>query len=156
MKSAMIAAAGVMMFWGMPALAKDAAVEAPIYQFVDAFNKGDIAAAAATHAGDAHITDELAPYFWGGHDVVKRWADDYAKDATAKGLTNPKVALGAVTRELVTGDRAYVVMPSTYSFTLKGVAMAESAQMTFALKKLDSGWKIVAWTWTGPDASPVN
>ncbi|MBX9730136.1 MAG: DUF4440 domain-containing protein [Sphingomonas sp.] len=151
----MIAAAGVMMFWGAPALAKDAALEAPIYQFVEAFNKGDITAAAATHADDAHITDEFAPHFWGGHDVLKRWAADFDKDAAAKGLTNPKVVLGVVTRELVTGDRAYVVVPSTYTYTLKGVAMAESAQMTYALKKQANGWKIVAWTWTGPDASPA-
>lgn len=138
-----------------PALAKDAAVEAPISQFLEAFNKGDIAAAAATHAGDAHITDEVAPYFWGGHDVVQRWANDYARDAAAKGITDPKVVLGAPTRELVEGDRAYVIAPSVYTFTQKGVAMREAAQMTFALRKLATGWKIVAWTWTGPDATPV-
>ena len=138
-----------------PALAKDAAVEAPISQFLEAFNKGDIAAAAATHAGDAHITDEVAPYFWGGHDVVQRWANDYARDAAAKGITDPKVVLGAPTRELVEGDRAYVIAPSVYTFTQKGVAMREAAQMTFALRTLATGWKIVAWTWTGPDATPV-
>ncbi|OYX38494.1 MULTISPECIES: nuclear transport factor 2 family protein [unclassified Sphingomonas] len=138
-----------------PALAKDAAVEAPITQFLEAFNKGDIAAAAATHAGDSHITDEVAPYFWGGHDVVQRWAADYAKDAAAKGITDPKVVLGAPTRELIEGDRAYVIAPSVYTFTQKGVVMREAAQMTFALRKLATGWKIVAWTWTGPDATPV-
>lgn len=138
-----------------PALAKDAAVEAPITQFLEAFNKGDIAAAAATHSADAHITDEVAPYFWGGHDVVQRWATDYARDAAAKGITDPKVVLGAPTRELVEGDRAYVIAPSVYTFTQKGVAMREAAQMTFALRKLATGWKIVAWTWTGPDATPV-
>lgn len=147
---------GVLMTLGTaPALAHDAAVEAPITQFLEAFNKGDMAAAAATHADDAHITDEVAPYFWGGHDVVKRWADDYAKDAAERGITNPKVVLGGVTRELVAGDRAYVIAPSTYTFTLKGVPMREVAQMTFALRKLATGWKIVAWTWTGPDATPV-
>ncbi|WP_374146415.1 nuclear transport factor 2 family protein [Sphingomonas sp. 28-63-12] len=155
MKTIVIALASAIAVWAAPALAKDAAVEAPIYQFLDAFNKGDIAAAAATHADDAHITDEFAPHFWGGHDVLKRWAADFDKDAAAKGLTNPKVVLGGVTRELVEGDRAYVVVPSVYTFTLKGVAMRETAQMTFALHKEDGGWKIVSWTWTGPDASPV-
>lgn len=155
MLKSLIAAAAVFALVAVPALAKDAAVEAPITQFLEAFNKGDIAAAATTHADDAHITDEVAPYFWGGHDVVKRWAADYAKDAAAKGITDPKVVLGAPTRELIEGDRAYVIAPSVYTFTLKGVAMREAAQMTFALRKLQAGWKIVAWTWTGPDATPV-
>jgi ketosteroid isomerase-like protein len=155
MKTPMIAFAALMLFGATPAVARDAAVEAPITQFLKAFNKGDIAAAAATHADDSHITDEVAPYFWGGHDVVKRWADDYAKDAAAQGITNPKVVLGAASRELIAGDRAYVIAPATYTFTLKGVPMVESAQMTFALRKLAAGWKIIAWTWTGPNATPV-
>lgn len=146
---------GAMLINAAPALAKDAAVEAPIYAFVDAFNKGDTKAAAATHADDAHITDEVAPYFWGGHDVLARWAADYDKDAAAKGITKPSVTLGQVTRELVSGDHAYVVVPSVYTFTLKGVPMAEAAQMTFALHREPGGWKIVSWTWTGPDATPV-
>ena len=33
--------------------------------------------------------------------------------------------------------------------------MHEPAQMTYALKKTPGGWKIAAWTWTGPDPTPV-
>lgn len=156
MRHWLLALAGAMMLGTGPALARDAAVEAPIYRFLEAFNKGDTANAAATHAEDAHITDEFAPYFWGGHGVLNRWAADYAKDAQAKGITEPQVTLGEVTRELIEGDRAYVVVPSLYRYKLKGVAMAEVAQMTFALRRQPDGWKIVAWTWTGPDATPVN
>lgn len=137
------------------ALAQDAAVEAPIYQFVEAFNKGDVATALATHAADTHITDEVPPYFWGGHDAFQKWGADYEKDAAANGITNPKVVIGKVTRELVSGDHAYVIVPSVYTFTQKGVAMTETAQMTFALKKEAGTWKISAWTWTGPDPTPV-
>lgn len=144
-----------LLFCGSPAIARDAAVEAPILLFVDAFNKGDIATAATTMAEDTHITDEFSPYFWGGHDALGRWSADFEKDATAKGLTDPKVVLGTVTRTLVSGDRAYVIAPSTYSFKVKGVAMTEVAQMTFALRKRPDGWKILAWTWTGPDATPA-
>ncbi len=155
MNRSIVALAALMLSAATPAFARDAAVEAPITQFLEAFNKGDMSGAAATHADDAHITDEVAPFFWGGHDVVNRWAADYAKDAAAQGITDPKVVLGAVTREIVAGDRAYVIAPSTYTFKLKGVPMREVAQMTFALRKLPAGWKIIAWTWTGPDATPV-
>ena len=155
MNRSIITLAALMLSAATPALAHDAAVEAPITQFLEAFNKGDMAGAAATHADDAHITDEVAPFFWGGHDVVNRWAADYAKDAAAQGITEPKVVLGPPTREIITDDRAYVIAPSTYTFSLKGVPMREVAQMTFALRKLPAGWKIIAWTWTGPDATPV-
>ncbi len=155
MKALIMGIAGALAFGASPALAQDAAVEAPVYQFVDAFNKGDTAAAAATHADDAHITDEFAPHFWGGHHVIERWAADYAKDAEAKGITEPRVELGKVTRELVEGDAAYLVVPSVYTYKQHSVAMSETAQMTFALKKQSDSWKIVAWTWTGPNATPV-
>jgi len=138
-----------------PAFAADAAVEKVINGFVAAFNAGYMATATATHADDAHIVDELPPYFWGGHDVVKRWAESYAADAAAKGITDPKVVIGAPTREIVTGDRAYVIVPSLYTFKQKGIALTETAQMTFVLAKTGGDWRILSWTWTGPDPSPV-
>ena len=76
-------------------------------------------------------------------------------DAKAKGITEPGVSIGAPTRELVTGDHAYVIVPSVYTFKQKGVAMREAAQMTFALVKTAGGWKIASWTWTGPDPMPA-
>ena len=50
------------------AQATDPAVVAPITAFMAAFNKGDVAGAAATHAAvaDLVIVDEVAPYVWHG------------------------------------------------------------------------------------------
>jgi hypothetical protein len=45
--------------------------------------------------------------------------------------------------------------PDTYTFKKNGMLMRETAQMTFALAKGPTGWKIAAWTWTGPDAVPL-
>lgn len=56
-----------------------------------------------------------------------------------------------MTREIVTGSSAYVVVAVVYTFPQKGVAMREPAQMTFAMKKGAEGWKIAGWTWTGPE-----
>jgi len=134
----------------------DPAVEAPITAFVEAFNKGDNATAKAQMAaGGVVIIDEVPPFRWGGPKAFDGWVADYAKDAAANGITEPAVRIGAPTRTLVSGRHAYVIVPSVYSFKLKGVAMTEAAQMTFALDRGTAGWKIVAWTWTGPDATPV-
>ncbi len=56
----------------------------------------------------------------------------------------------------IDGDRAYVVVPSVYTFKQAGVAMRERAQMTFTLKKGGGGWLIHGWTWTGPKAQKVS
>ena len=121
----------VVLFMGaaVSAQAPDAQVMAPIQKFIDSFNKGDVAGAAATHAAvpELSITDEVSPYIWRGAQAFKGWS----------------------------GDLAYVVVPAVYTFKQGGVAMREAAQMTFALKKGADGWLIHAWTWTGPKPQKV-
>lgn len=138
--------------WAQPV---DPQVIAPINRFLDAFNKGDIPGAAATHAADAVISDEVPPFLWRGPQAFNTWAADLDRDAKKRGVTDPHVSVGAATRAEVDGDSAYVVVPSVYTFKQAGVAMRESAQMTFSLKKSASGWLIQAWTWTGPKARKV-
>jgi ketosteroid isomerase-like protein len=137
------------------AQAADPAIVAPINTFVTAFNKGDVAAAAATHTSvaDLIIIDEVPPYAWHGPKAVQTWlADLGAADAKAA-VTDQQVAISAPTRVEATGTAAYVIVPAVYTFKEKGVAMREAAQMTFFLKKGASGWLIHGWTWTGPKPS---
>jgi ketosteroid isomerase-like protein len=130
-------------------------ITAPVVKFIDSFNKGDVKAAAATHTEKGIvIIDEVAPYLWQGHDSFKNWLADLEKHDKARGITDGKVTLGSVTRVEVEGDRAYVVYPSAYTFKQKGVAMKEAAQMTFAMKKAESGWRINGWSFTGPTPTP--
>lgn len=129
-------------------------VVAPLKKFMDAFNKGDMAGAAATHAAgpDLAIIDEVPPFAWHGADAFKTWAAALDADSKKQGITDQNVTIAAPTRTEVSGDTAYVVVPAVYTFKLKGAAMRESAQMTFALKKGAGGWLITGWTWTGPKA----
>ena len=135
----------------------DPQIAAPVTRFVDAFNKGDVAGAAATHASaaDLVIVDEVAPYLWRGAKAFETWMGDLDRDAKAKGITDQQVTLGKVTRVETDGTSAYLVVPSVYAFKEKGVAMREEAQMTFALKKDPAGWSIHGWTWTGPRAKKI-
>jgi ketosteroid isomerase-like protein len=134
------------------AQAPDAQMMAPIKKFMDAFNKGDMAGAAATHAagGDVTITDEVPPYLWRGPKAFQAWSADLDADAKKNGITEPSVAISAPTRIESQGDQAYVVVPAVYTFKQGGAAMREAAQMTFVLKRGATGWLIHAWTWTGP------
>ncbi len=57
-----------------PAAAADAALAAPIHQFIDAFNKGDGKTAGATHlASGVTIIDEVAPFIWTGPKAFETW-----------------------------------------------------------------------------------
>jgi hypothetical protein len=130
---------------------------APINRFLEAFNKGDAAGAAATHAAEADlvIIDEVTPYLWRGPQAFSTWAADLERDDKKNGVTDQKVSLGAATRVETDGVGAYVIVPSVYTFKQRGVAMREAAQMTFTLKKGPNGWLIHGWTWTGPRAKKV-
>jgi ketosteroid isomerase-like protein len=135
--------------------AGNAAIEAPIHTFIDDFNKGDAAGAAATHLPSVSIIDEVPPHLWVGTKAFATWAADLAKDDMAHGVSEEAVALGAVKREVVSGKTAYLIFAATYSFKQNGMAMHEPAQMTYAMKKTADGWKIAGWTWTGPNPTPV-
>ena len=140
---------------GSAAHAGDAAVEATIRKFGEAFNKGDVNAAKALHVAAPTIIDELAPHYWSGPKAFDGWLSDLGKAEAAEGKTGAKVAISAPTREIVSGARAYVIAPSTYTFKQKGATLREVAQVTFVLTKEKAGWKILSWTWTGREAAPV-
>jgi len=133
----------------------DPGVDTTIRHFGDAFNKGDVKVAKALHVAKPVIIDEVGPHLWTGPKAFDGWLADVAKSDAAEGKTDGQVALSAPTREVVSGDRAYVVVPSTYTFKQKGKTLRETAQMTFVLTKVLSDWKIAAWTWTGPEGVPV-
>jgi ketosteroid isomerase-like protein len=135
----------------------DPQLRAPIQKFVDAFNKGDAAGAAATHAATADLTiiDEVPPYVWSGAQAFQNWGADLESDAKKNGITDQAVTISAPTREETDGRQAYVVVPAVYAFKQGGVPMREAAQMTFVLKKGADGWLIHGWTWTGPKPKRV-
>lgn len=144
---------------GTPARAQapDPQLIAPIQKFIDSFNKGDAAGAAATHASNADlaIIDEVPPYVWRGPQAFQAWSADLDADVKKRGMTDPVVTISAPTRVETNGDQAYVVVPAVFTFKEKGVAMREAAQMTFVLRKSAAGWLIHGWTWTGPRPQPV-
>ena len=134
----------------------EVAARAVIDRFIAAFNTGDAATAKAAHVANPVIIDEPPPFLWDGKDSFDRWVADQHKEALADARTDEKVVLGRTRRAEIADGNAYVIVPATYSYTVKGVAMAEPSQMTFVLKNARSGWKIAAWAWTGPRGRPAS
>ena len=147
-----VAIVGLCLVSSAHAQAVDPQLTAPITKFIDAFNKGDMTGAAATHLSDPDlvIVDEVPPFAWRGPQAFASWAAALQAVSKKLGLTNQKVTPSPATRAEVDGNDAYVVVPAVYSFTEKGVTKRENAHMTFVLKKGSTGWLIHGWTWNGP------
>lgn len=125
-------------------------VSAPVRQFIDGFNTGNVQSAFAAYAtGSITIVDEFAPHIWNGPDAAHQWADAYDKHAQATGVTDGKVTYGRPTRTEMDGDLAYVIMPTVYVYREHGQALREEGQMTVVLNREAGGWKIRSWTWSG-------
>ena len=136
-----------------PALAQTPAsaktdVLAPVHQFVDGFNKGDTKTALAACADQTSIIDEFPPHEWHGAGACAKWMSDYDADAKKNGITDGIVTLGTPAHVDITADRAYVVVPSDYTFKKQGKPVKETGSMfTFALQKGADGWRITGWAW---------
>lgn len=129
--------------------AQQADVMAVVRQFVDGFNKGDVKTAVAACADQTSIIDEFPPHEWHGPGACAKWVDDYDADAKKKGLTDGIVTLTTPKHLNVSGDRAYVVIPSNYEFKQNGKAVKQTGSMfTFALHKGAAGWRITGWSWS--------
>ena len=64
------------------------------------------------------------------------------------GITDGVVKLGKPKHLDINGDRAFVVIPSSYIYKKKGRLIKQiGSAFTFALQKESSGWKITGWSW---------
>jgi hypothetical protein len=130
------------------AIRAQAEVLKPAHEFMDTFNKGDTKGAVAACADAVAIVDEFAPFVWHGTGACTTWMKDYDADAARRHITDGVVTLGTPLHVDVDGDRAYVVIPSTYAFRLNGKAIKETGSLfTFAMLKGPKGWRIVGWSW---------
>jgi hypothetical protein len=120
-----------------------------IHQFIDDFNKGDMAGAKAAHVDAPTIIDEVAPYMWSGSGAVDAWAADLVKDAKANGDTDNKVRLGRVLITHAEADKAYVHLNADYLYREHMKSMVEHGGFTFALTRDGGDWKIAGWSWNG-------
>jgi ketosteroid isomerase-like protein len=120
-----------------------------VNKFLDAFNKGDTELAASVCAEETSIIDEFPPHEWHGAGGCAKWMAAYDEDAKKNGITDGFVTLGKPRHVDVTGHRAYVVMPATYTYKRQGTEEKEvNSILTVALhKEKETGWHITGWSW---------
>ncbi len=116
-----------------------------VQKFVDAFNKADAEGMQAACAAQAGIIDDFPPHEWMS---CGDWWNAFVAFSKQDGDTEPIVTLGTPTHVDVTGELAYVVVPTTYVYKHNGKQVTMNAStMTVILKKSSAGWHITAWAW---------
>lgn len=152
MKKIWIALATVLVATSSPAHAQQAAqqteVMAAVNRFVEAFNKGDTRTMVKSCTTEPTIIDEFPPYAWHGTGACAAWVKDYNSFAKKFDVTDEVMALGKPTHVDVTGDRAYMVIPTDYTFKQKGKPGKETgSEFTFVMQKVGAAWKVAGWAW---------
>jgi len=132
-----------------PASASDKTdVMAVVRQYADAFNKGDAKTALDLCAAQSAIIDEFPPYLWQGAKACADWANDFDAYGKKNGMTDPEVYVGGPKHVDVVGDRAYVVVPSNFTFKQNGKRVTERGSIwTVTLQKVADKWRITGWAW---------
>jgi hypothetical protein len=145
------ALAVTMLTVGSAAASEQDDVMKTVRQWVDGLNKGDPKQAVAACAQQTAIVDEFPPYEWHGEGTCAKWVTELTAFNESIGLTDGIVTLKKPRRVDVTGDRAYVVVPTDFHYKENGKAGAEiGALFTVSLKKEQAGWRITGWAWSRP------
>jgi ketosteroid isomerase-like protein len=121
---------------------------ATVQQYLAAFNRGDAKGVAAAFATPGQILDGMAPHVWQGPTATQDWYRDVLVEGKQHGASGYRVEVGEPLHDDTKGDSAYVVLPATMTFDLKGTKVTQSgALFTVALRKVGAGWRIAAWAW---------
>ena len=122
---------------------------AAIREYIDGFNNGDQRAQAAACADPMQILDGMSPHVWQGPTAAQDWWNDALAEGEHLGVSDYHIDLGEPRHVDVTGDFAYVAVPVTFSYNVKGTPVTQTgALFTVALRKVDGDWRLTAWTWT--------
>jgi ketosteroid isomerase-like protein len=120
-----------------------------VSRYIDAFNRGDVKTMAACFAVPGSILDGMAPHVWHGATATEDWYRDVLAEGAHHGASDYFVTIGTPMHANVTGDAAYVVVPATMTFQIRGKQMTQTgAIFTTALRKTADGWRIASWAWS--------
>jgi len=121
---------------------------AAVQQYIEAFNKGDAEALAAMFAVPGFILDGMPPHVWQGPTATQDWYRDVLIEGEQHSASDYFITLGEPTQNNITGDAAYVVVPATMTFKVRGQQVTQTgAVFTVGLRQIAEGWRIAAWAW---------
>ena len=129
---------------------------AVVRHYIESFNRGDVKGMAAAFAVPGSILDGMAPHVWHGPTATEDWYRDVLVEGEHAGASGYVVTVGEPRHVNVTGDNAYVVLPASMTFKVRGTEITQTgAIFTVALRKLNDGWRLASWAWAKGTAQAV-
>lgn len=120
-----------------------------VRRYIEAFNRSDVAEMAACFAPTASILDGMAPHVWQGASAATDWYREVLVEGEHLGAEGYHVTISEPQHADTTDQAAYVVVPATMAFRLRGQPVTQTgAFFTAALQKVGDDWRIAAWAWT--------
>src|SRR3954470_12207850 len=99
-------------------------------------------------ADPMQILDGMSPHVWQGSTAAEGWWRDALAEADHAGASGLHIGLDEPRHVDVTGDYAYVVVPVTFAYDLRGKQVIQTdALFTVALRKVGDEWRLTAWAW---------
>jgi hypothetical protein len=129
------------------AAAAERSVLAPIETYVRAANAGNRALLISAFTADSAIVDEFAPFRFPAPHAAAHWYDGFGADQSANGVSDAFIAYTAPKFVTVAGTRAYVVLPTVYTYKIHGKPAKETGSLAFTLIERNATWKISAMAW---------
>jgi hypothetical protein len=161
MKQILCAAAVASILFGGNAFASETAnVKAAVRHLIADSNSGNDAAFKADLTEPALFIDEYAPFAWVG--AKDGWLNAYNDYNKQNAVTAAKTTPLSFRHVNVSGDRAYVVLRSLYTYREAGKAQKEPGTEVFTLVRADGKWLADGYAWlsrdgvdTGADATAI-
>jgi SnoaL-like domain len=126
----------------------DPTLIAPIDTFISAVLSNSPKQMPAAFASSSTILDDVPPNVFSGPDAYLQWYDAFLATNAKQKITVVFLGHGSPHYAHVAGDRAYVVLPTDFTYTIAGKPYAESGAWTFGLVKQGGDWKIASWAWS--------
>jgi ketosteroid isomerase-like protein len=124
-------------------------VVSAVNQFFSNLSDKTLDKAIAVCDSPVAILDEFPPHVWYGPSACKDWWQAYKAYNAHSGIKSEAATLGDPWSVDISGDRAYFVAPSTYTYMQNGKTIKEAhAVFTVALRRSETGWRITSWTWS--------
>lgn len=131
-----------------PAATDATAAMAVLNNAVAAFNRGDAGGWTATCAPGAVVIDDFPPHAWSGASACSDWWSAFEAFSKTNHMTAGVVTLGKPSRVAVTGSKAYIVCPASFTFRQNGKPAHQSGIFTIAMSKTSGHWLMTGWAWT--------
>ena len=93
------------------------------------------------------IVENFPPFLITGPSAVERWRDGFRAHAERNGLSELEHRFGEPQDFALNGDRAFFVLPTTWTGRAHGQRFSETGGWAFVLEVADGRWRIRSYAW---------